>query len=61
MRDEAEIEELARKIVSHHYGSAPFRVKVEGGGLNNHVATVQHERGTLLSGSGQRIRNWTFL
>lgn len=48
MPDKPDIEELARKIVSHHYGGAPFRVKAEGGGLNNHVATVQHRAGDFI-------------
>lgn len=46
--DDKELEELARCVVAHHFGSEPFRLKVESGGLNNHVVTVQHPAGDFI-------------
>ena len=41
-------EELARRIISHHFGGDPFRLKKEGGGLNNEVVTAQHSAGDFI-------------
>lgn len=48
MDDNAYVKELARRIISHHFGGDPFRLSVEGGGLNNHVVTVQHGVGDFV-------------
>jgi hygromycin-B 4-O-kinase len=39
---------MARKIISHHLGSAPARIVGQAGGLNNYVFMVKHKEGNLV-------------